>query len=72
VSKRFRLAHGRYNSLKERVIHGGRAPTEDFWALRDVALQVREGRDGRDPGPERLGQVDLAQVHLWRAPADHG
>jgi ABC-2 type transport system ATP-binding protein len=43
VSKRFRLAHGRYNSIKERVIHGGRAPTEDFWALKDVALQVREG-----------------------------
>jgi ABC-2 type transport system ATP-binding protein len=43
VSKRFRLAHGRYNSLKERVIHGGRAPTEDFWALKDVALQVSEG-----------------------------
>jgi ABC-2 type transport system ATP-binding protein len=43
VSKRFRLAHGRYNSIKERLIHGGRAPTEDFWALRDVAFQVREG-----------------------------
>jgi ABC-2 type transport system ATP-binding protein len=43
VSKRFRLAQGRYNSLKERVIHGGRAPTEEFWALKDVALQVREG-----------------------------
>ena len=43
VSKRFRLAHGRYNSIKERVIHGGRSPTEDFWALKDVALQVREG-----------------------------
>ena len=24
VSKRFRLAHGRHNSLKERVIHRGR------------------------------------------------
>jgi ABC-2 type transport system ATP-binding protein len=43
VSKRFRLAHGRYNSIKERLIHGGRAPTEDFWALRDVSFQVREG-----------------------------
>jgi ABC-2 type transport system ATP-binding protein len=43
VSKRFRLAHGRYNSFKERLIHGGRGPTEDFWALRDVAMQVREG-----------------------------
>jgi ABC-2 type transport system ATP-binding protein len=43
VSKRFRLAHGRYNSIKERIIHGGRHPTEDFWALSDVSLQVREG-----------------------------
>ena len=24
VSKRFRLAHGQYNSLKERLIHGGK------------------------------------------------
>jgi ABC-2 type transport system ATP-binding protein len=43
VSKRFRLAHGKYNSLKERLIHGGRTPTEDFWALRNVSFQVREG-----------------------------
>src|SRR6202453_4604519 len=43
VSTRFRLAHGRYNSFKERLIHGGRGPTEDFWALKDVALQVSEG-----------------------------
>jgi ABC-2 type transport system ATP-binding protein len=43
VSKRFRLAHGRYNSLKERVIHAGRGPHEDFWALKNVALHVREG-----------------------------
>ncbi len=43
VSKRFRLAHGRYNSVKERIIHGGRHPTEDFWALSDVSLNVREG-----------------------------
>src|ERR1700731_658682 len=43
VSKRFRLAHGRYNSVKERIIHGGRHPTEDFWALSEVSLNVREG-----------------------------
>jgi ABC-2 type transport system ATP-binding protein len=43
VSKRFRLAHGRHNSLKERVIHGGRTPHEDFWALKDVSLAAREG-----------------------------
>jgi ABC-2 type transport system ATP-binding protein len=43
ISKRFRLAHGRHNSLKERVIHGGRTPHEDFWALKDVSLVAREG-----------------------------
>ncbi len=44
VSKRFRLAHGQYNTVKERIIHGGkRRATEDFWALRDLSLTVRQG-----------------------------
>ncbi|MFM8238310.1 MAG: ABC transporter ATP-binding protein [Actinomycetota bacterium] len=45
VSKRFRLDHGRYTSLKERVIHFGRLPSEDFWALdeRGIDLAVEEG-----------------------------
>jgi ABC-2 type transport system ATP-binding protein len=43
VSKRFRLAHGKHNSLKERVIHRGRVPHEDFWALKDVSIEVKEG-----------------------------
>jgi ABC-2 type transport system ATP-binding protein len=44
VSKRFRLAHGQYNSLKERIIHGGkRKQTDDFWALHGVSLTVKEG-----------------------------
>jgi homopolymeric O-antigen transport system ATP-binding protein len=44
VSKRFRLAHGQYNTVKERIIHGGRRKsTEDFWALTDVSLTVKAG-----------------------------
>jgi ABC-2 type transport system ATP-binding protein len=44
VSKRFRLAHGQYNTVKERLIHGGRRKsTEDFWALQDVSLTVKQG-----------------------------
>jgi len=43
VAKRFRLYHEKYQSLKERVIHLGRIPFEDFWALRDVDLEIPEG-----------------------------
>jgi len=43
VSKRFALAHERYPSLKERLIHFGRAPSEEFWALRDIDLEVPTG-----------------------------
>jgi len=43
VSKRFRLYHQKYYSLKERVLHAGRNTYEDFWALRDVNVQVEEG-----------------------------
>jgi ABC-2 type transport system ATP-binding protein len=45
VSKRFRLAHGQYNTVKERIIHGGRRKsTEDFWALSEVSLTVKAGQ----------------------------
>jgi ABC-2 type transport system ATP-binding protein len=43
VSKRFRLYHEKYQSLKERVIHLGRVPYEEFWALRDINLEIKEG-----------------------------
>jgi ABC-2 type transport system ATP-binding protein len=43
VSKRFRLYHEKYSSLKERMLHLGRTPYEDFWALRDIELDIAEG-----------------------------
>src|ERR1700677_4636 len=43
VSKRFRLATGKYNSFKERVIHASRTSHEDFWALNHVSFNVKEG-----------------------------
>ncbi|MCL4314047.1 MAG: ABC transporter ATP-binding protein [Actinobacteria bacterium] len=44
VSKRFRLYHERYSSLKERIIHGGKIPYDDFWALRDIDYEIKEGQ----------------------------
>jgi ABC-2 type transport system ATP-binding protein len=43
VSKKFRLYHDRNQSLKAVVMRGGRARYEEFWALRDVSLEVRQG-----------------------------
>ncbi len=43
VSKRFRLYHERNQSLKAAMMRGGRARYEDFWALRDVDLEVPTG-----------------------------
>ena len=45
VSKRFRLFHEHYTSLKERVIHFGRIPYEDFWAIDEngIDLDIEQG-----------------------------
>jgi len=43
VSKRFRLYHRKYQSVKERILHMGNTPYDDFWALKDVNLEVYEG-----------------------------
>ena len=43
VSKRFRLYKEKYTSLKERVIHFGRIPHEEFWALNDIELDIEQG-----------------------------
>jgi len=43
ISKRFKLFHEHYSSLKERMIHFGRIPFEEFWALQDIDFAVEEG-----------------------------
>ena len=70
VSKRFRLYHEHYSSLKERVIHFGRIPFEDFWALDDIDFEIEEGSTVGIARPQRLGQVDAAEVRRRDPPAD--
>ena len=43
VTKRFRLYHERNQSLKSTLLRRGRASFEEFWALRDVSLDVPQG-----------------------------
>ena len=44
VTKNFRLYREKYTSLKERLIHLGRVPYEDFLALDDVSLTIEAGQ----------------------------
>ena len=43
VGKRFRIYHERNQSLKSAVMRKGRASYEDFWALRNVSLEIPTG-----------------------------
>lgn len=43
VSKRFRIYSDRDQSLKGAFLHGGRGKFEDFWALKDISLEIPEG-----------------------------
>jgi len=43
VSKKYRLYHERNQSLKAVAMRGRRARYDEFWALRDVSLEVKEG-----------------------------
>jgi lipopolysaccharide transport system ATP-binding protein len=43
VGKRFQRHTDRRNSLKERIVRGRARNGEDFWAVRDVSLQIPKG-----------------------------
>ena len=43
VGKRFQRHTDRRNSLKERIVRGRSRNSEDFWAVRDVTLQIPKG-----------------------------
>ena len=43
VSKSFRVYHDRNQSLKATILRRRRASFEEFWALKDVSLQIPEG-----------------------------
>ena len=43
VGKRFMRHTDRRNSIKERIVRGRSRNAEDFWAVRDVSLQIPKG-----------------------------
>jgi len=43
VSKRYRLYHERNQTLKGALMRRGRSRYDEFWALRDVSIEIEEG-----------------------------
>jgi ABC-2 type transport system ATP-binding protein len=62
VGKRFQLHHRRATSLKERLLLHRRASSEEFWALRDVDLEIGDGLTVGLIGPNGSGKSTLLKV----------
>ncbi len=62
LSKRFRIYLDKAPSLKERAIFWDRNRTEDFWALRDINLQIQQGTTVGLIGRNGSGKSTLLKV----------
>jgi ABC-2 type transport system ATP-binding protein len=59
VSKRFRLYHERASSVKERVVNRRRMAFEEFYALKDVSLEIGTSETAGLIGPNGSGKSTL-------------
>ena len=71
VSKHFQLNHERADSLKERVVNFRKAELRGVLGAAGRRPARGPGRDRRPARPQRVGQVDAAQVRRRHHAPDH-
>lgn len=62
VSKTFRLYHERAHSVKEWIVNRRRAAFEEFWALKDVSLEIGRSETAGLIGPNGSGKTTLLKL----------
>ncbi len=62
LSKHFKLYKEKYTSLKERVLHGMKAPYDEFWALADINMQISPGETAGLLGHNGSGKSTLLKL----------
>ena len=72
VSKTFRLHRDRNQTLKAALLHRKRAEYEEFWALRDVSLEVPTGTTFGLIGENGSGKSTLLKCMAQILRPDHG
>ncbi|MGH7692486.1 MAG: ABC transporter ATP-binding protein [Candidatus Dormibacteria bacterium] len=72
VSKRFRVYHQRNTTLKQSLIDRRRGRYEEFWAVRDVSVEVPEGESLGIIGENGSGKSTLLKCVAGIMFQDHG